>query len=91
MAPVTANILVGTLQRKFGPLVMIEEGRLPFGAVMTLGARRKPSPRKLSTVDVLVAILTFRRRGLEIYMDQPSFLVRRLVAIHAGGGSMRPQ
>lgn len=91
MAPVTANILVGTLQRKFGPLVMIEEGWPPFGAVMALGARRNPGLGKLSSVDVLVAILTFRWRSLEIYMDQPSFLVRRLVAIHASGGSMRPQ
>lgn len=91
VASVTADVLVGFLQRKFSPLVMIEKGRLPFGAVMTVGARRNPGSGKLSTVDVLVAILTFRRRGLEIHMDQARLLVRRPVAIHASRGAMRSQ
>lgn len=89
MAPLTANVLVGSLQRELGSLVMVKERRLPLGAVVTVGARRNPGLGKLSPVDILVAILTSRWRGLEIHVDQTGFLVRRLVAIHAGRGAMR--
>jgi hypothetical protein len=91
MTSVAADVLVGSLKRKFSPLVMIEKGRLPFGAVMTVSARRNPGFGKLPAVDILVAILTFRRRGLEIHMDQARLLVRRPVAIHASRGAMRSE
>ena len=68
---------------------MIEEGRFPFGAVVAVCARRTAGPGELSAMDVLVAILTFRWCGLEIYVDQPGLLVGRFVAIHASRGAVR--
>ena len=62
-----------TLQSKGRLLVMVKQRRLPFRAVVTPGARRHPSFRKLEAMDICVACLAFRRRYLEISVNQCGF------------------
>jgi len=89
VASFAANILMSSLQWKRSPLVMVKQRWLPLCTVVTLGARRDRSLGKLSTMDVLVAFLTSRRRGFEVHIDQTRLLIGWLVAIHACCGPMR--
>ena len=89
VASFAADVLVRPLQGKCGPFIVVKQRWFPPSAVVALGAGRDSTLGKLSAVDVLVAFLTFRRRGLEVHIDQTGFLVRWLVAIHARGGPMR--
>ena len=89
VASFAADVLVRPLQWKCSALVVVKQRWLPPSAVMALGAGRDSALGKLSAVDVLVAFLTFRRRGPEVHIDQTRFLVGWLMAIHAGGGPMR--
>lgn len=91
VASFAADVLVRALQGKCGPLIVVEQRGLPASAVVTLGAGRDSGLGELPAVDVLVAFLTFRRRRLEVHIDQTRFLVRRFMAVHAGGGSMCAQ
>jgi len=84
-------VLMRSPERKVSPLLMVERRRLPLAAVVAVCAGRDICLRKLLAMDVLMAILALRRCNLEIHMEQIGFKVRRLVAIHAGGGSMRSQ
>lgn len=85
------DVLVSAAQREGGPLLMIEQGRLPFHAVMAIGAGCGFPFGKLLPVGILVAILAYRGRGLEVRVDQLSFEVWRFVAVNAGRGPVSSQ
>lgn len=68
---------------------MVKQRRLPLCAVVALGARRKSALGELPAVNVLMAFLTFRRRGFEVHIDQAGFLVGWLMTVHAGSAAMR--
>ena len=52
------NVLVGPAQRESGPLLVVEQGRLPFHAVVAVGTGRSFPLGELLSMDVLVAVLT---------------------------------
>jgi len=85
------HILVRTAERECGPLFVIKERRLPLHAVVALGAACHIRFGELLPVNVLMAILALRRRGLEIRIDQLGLQVRRLVAVDARRDPMRTQ
>lgn len=87
----TADILVRPAQRERSPLLVIEQRRLPFHAVVAVGAAGDVRLRELLPVNVLVAILALSRSSLEIDVDEVSLQVGRLVAIAAGRRTMRSQ
>ena len=89
VASFAADVLVRPLQWKCSPLVVVKQRWLPPSAVVALGAGRDSALGKLCGVDVLVAFLTLRRRGVEVHIDQTRLLVGWLMAIHAGGSPMR--
>ena len=86
---VTTNVLVRPLQWKVSPLVVIKQRWLPLCAIVALGARRDSALDELPAVNVLMALLAFRRRRFKVDIDQAGFLVGRLMAVHASGGAMR--
>jgi hypothetical protein len=88
MATFAARIAMRALQSEGGPLVMVEQRRLPFCAVVTFRARRRSRSRELRAVDVLVACLAFRGCCLEIRVDQIDFWIRRPMAANAGSGQV---
>ena len=59
VASFAANVLVRSLQRKRGPLLMIKKRGLPLCAVVALGAGCESALGELPAVDVLVTLLTF--------------------------------
>jgi hypothetical protein len=69
-------------------LVVVEQGRLPFHAVVTLGAGRDSALRKLQAMNVRMACFALRRSCLEIRIDQPGFWSRWFMAADALGNSM---
>lgn len=91
MATPAAHVLMRATQRERRPLLVIKQRRFPPCAVVTLGAASHVRFGELPAVDVLMAVLALRRRGLEIYIEQPGFEIRRLMAIDAGCHSMRTQ
>lgn len=58
---------------------------------MTFRATRNIPCGELLRVDVFMAILALRGRGLEVHVDQLGFNVRRLVAIDASRSAMRAE
>lgn len=88
VAGFAAHVAMRAPQRKSGPGVMIEQGRFPLQAVVTVRARRLLAFRKLPAVNVLVALFARRRRCFEICVNQLGTHVRRLVAVDAGRGAM---
>lgn len=85
----TLNVLVCATQGESGSLFVIEKGGLPFRAVVAVGAGGSVAlGDELLSVDVLVAVLTLHRGGLEVHIDQPGFKVWRFVAVDAGRGPM---
>ena len=58
---------------------------------MTFRASRSIASSELLPVDVFVAVLALRRRGLEVDIHQLGFKVWRLVAIDAGRSAMRAE
>lgn len=78
------HILVSSAQRKLGSLVVIEQGRLPFGGIMAVGAGGRLPFSELLSMDVLVAILAQGGGCLKVGVDQLGSEVRGLVAIDAG-------
>jgi hypothetical protein len=68
---------------------MVKQRWFPLCAAVALGAPRDTDLDELPTVNVLVALLALRRRCFEVHVDQPGFLIGRLVAIHASCGAMR--
>ena len=76
---------------------MVEQGRLPFHAVVTPGARRDSTFRKLQAMDIRVAGLTGRRGCPEIRVHEPDSWGRRFMAtetfrnrMSAAQGEARP-
>lgn len=86
-----AHILMRPAQRERRPLLMIEQRRLPFHAVVALDTAGNVGLRKLLSVDIFVAILALGRSSLEIDVDEASLKIGRLVAVAAGGRAMRSQ
>ncbi len=90
----TRHVPMLTLQSKFGPLIVVKQGRFPFGRVMAVGALRhlvREEFRELSSVDVLVTVLAFFRRLLEIDIDQLGFQVGRFVTVNTSHRAVRPR
>ena len=63
-----AHILVCATEGEGGAFVVVEERRLPFRAVVALGAASDVGTCELLAVYVLMAIFTLCRRGLEIHI-----------------------
>lgn len=82
-------VLMSAAQRELGPLIMIEQRRLPFHAVVTFSTSRDARFGKLFRVHIFVAIFALRWRCLEVHIDQLGFQVRRLVAAGAAGRPVR--
>lgn len=61
-----AHILVCATEGEGGAFVVVEERRLPFRAVVALGAASDVGTCELLAVYVLMAIFTLCRCGLEI-------------------------
>jgi hypothetical protein len=68
------------LQSEPGPFVMIKQRGFPYRSVMTAGASRVSGLRKLQAVNIHVAGIAFRKRRLEIHVDESAFGFRRLMA-----------
>ena len=86
----TAHILMGSLERKVGPLVVVKQSRLPFHGVVAIDAARDIGLGELFAMNVFMAVLALHRCDLEIDVNQLGLKVRRLVAVHARGSAMRP-
>ena len=84
-------VLMGPAQGESRSLIVIEQGRLPFHAVMAVGTRCGLALGELLPMDVLVAVLAQHRCRLEIDIDELGFKVRRLMTVDAGGRAVRPQ
>jgi hypothetical protein len=81
------DVLMGAPQGEGGPLVVIEEGGLPFCAVVAVGTGGSvPFGDELLSVDVLVAVLAQHRGDLEIHIHHLRFKVWRFVAVDTGRG-----
>ena len=79
------DVLVGAPQGEGCPLFVIEQGGLPFRAVVAVGTGGIVGfGDELLPVDVLVAILAHGGGCLEIRIDQFGFEVWGFVAIDAG-------
>lgn len=70
---------------------MIKKRWLPFHAVVALGTTSGLSLGELLSVYVLVALFTLRGCGLEIYIKEPGFEVRRLMTADTRRSPMRSQ
>jgi hypothetical protein len=80
----TLDVLVCTTQGERGPLFVIEQGGLPFRAVVAVGAGGSVAfGDELLSVDILVAVLALHRGDLEIHIDQLGFEIWRFVAVDA--------
>lgn len=88
MALSAAHLLMRAPQGKCSSLFMVELRRLPFGAVVTLGASSDVPVSELAPVDVLMTVLALAGSGSEIDVQQLRFHIRRFVAIDACGGTM---
>ena len=84
------HVLVRAPQWECGSFLVIEKRGLPFHAVVALCTARDVSYRELLSMNVFVAVFALRRCGLEIHVHQLCFQIRRLVAVDAGGGTVRP-
>ncbi len=83
------HVLVQALQRKGRPLVMVEQRRLPLGAVVAVDAGGDAVLGELFAVDLLMAIFALGRCRREIRSDELGLQVRRLMAINTSRGLVR--
>lgn len=84
------NPLMRTGQGETRAPFVIEQRRLPFRAVMTVGTRSDPADvGELCSVNVLVTLLALAGRGLKVDIHHPRFHVGRLVAVNAGRSPVR--
>ena len=79
------------LQGEGGTRFVIEQRWFPFGVVMTLGALRHASLRKLAAVDVLVTLVALGRRRREVHLADRGNCRFRCVAIDTDRGLVRTQ
>lgn len=84
-----APVAVDFPQRKRGLLVVVEEGRLPAGAVMAVATPGNTSGfRELRSVNVRVTVFTLLWRGMEINMSKLGLKVGGFVAVDTSDGTM---
>lgn len=87
----TSHVAVLAFQGEFGPLVVVEQGRLPLGrvvAVRALGDLVCVKLGELASVDVFVALFALLGGLLEVHVNQFRLQVLRLVAVDAGNRSV---
>jgi len=87
----TAHAAVGSLQSEPRSRVVVEQRELPLLAVVAIGARGHAAFDELQTVNIGMACFAFVRRGFEIHVDERHFGIRRIMAIPARRGRVRPQ
>ena len=85
---VTAHVAMRALQRESGSSVVIERGRFPLEAVVTVRAGRVLAFCKLPAVHVLVTSFTGCGRGFEVRVNQLRAHVLRLVAVDTSRGAV---
>lgn len=85
-----AHVLVGSAQGEGCSLLVVKKRGLPLVTVVAICAGSGVGFSELLSVDVFVTVLALGRRSLEINIDQFRLEVRRLVAIDASRGTMRP-
>ena len=88
VAAFAAHVLVHSLQRESGSLVMVEQGWPPLRTVVAFRTGRDLAPGELLAMDVLVALLTSGRRRFEVNVEEASLLIGRFVTVHASRGPM---
>ena len=86
-----AHVLVRAPQCERSTLVVIKQRRLPFHAVVTLGAARNSGLCELVRMHVLMAVLTLHGSSFEIDIQQVRFKIWRLVAVDARRSAVRTQ
>ena len=79
------------LQGEGSTRLVIERRWFPFGVVMTLGALRRASLRKLAAVDVPVTLFALGRRRREIHLADRGNCRFRFVTIDTDRGLVRTQ
>ena len=88
----TPDILVLALQRKCRPAIVVEDGRLPLGAVVAARTSSDLSRiGKLSSMDIRMAGFARARSQMKINIGQLDFEVRRFVTTRAGDRTMSSQ
>lgn len=80
-----AHILVSATQGEGRPFVVIEQGGLPPGRVVTIRTESNFACRELLSVNVLVTVLALGRGRLKINVGDLGLEIRRLMAVDAGG------
>jgi len=81
---------MSSCQGEAGTPLVVEERWLPLGRVVALGTRRDAvSVCELLPVNVVMALLAFVRRGLEIDIHHSGFHVGWPMTIAAGGAAVR--
>lgn len=88
MAFVASHTGVAALQGEMRPGVMVEGGGHPALGIMAVRARCFPGLCELAVMGVFVTIFADLRHALKLYFF---FAYRRLVAITALGGAVRPK
>jgi len=78
-------------ERESGSGVVIEQGRFPLDAVVTVGTRGFLTFGKLPAMNILVTFFAARRSCFEIRVDQFSAHVLRFVAVDTSGGAVGPE
>ncbi len=91
VASLATDIAMHAFQGERGPLVVVEQRRLPSCRIVTSSAGRNAPFGKLPPMNILVALLTFGRRLGKIYVLQGGLHVGRFVAVHAGGCPVRAE
>jgi hypothetical protein len=70
---------------------VIEQGRFPLDAVVTVGTRGYLTFGKLPAMNILVTFFATRRSCFEIRVDQFGAYVLRFVAVDACRGTVGPE
>lgn len=78
-------------ERESGSGVVIEQGRFPLNAVVTVGTRCFLTFGKLPAMNILVTFFAARRRCFEIRINQFSAHVLRFVAVDTSRGAVSSQ
>lgn len=91
VAALAAYVTVLTLQREGSPLIVVEKRGLPFRAVVAIAAAGDLVLCKLLAMDIFMTLFTLSWRCFEVYVGQPSLLIRWFVAIPASGRAMRAE
>jgi hypothetical protein len=85
------HVLVSAAQWENSSLLVVEERRSPFHAVVAVSTRGGFTLGELLSMDVFVAVLAQKRGRFEIDIDELGFEVRRLMAVDASSRTMRSE